>query len=79
MVGLPERSGRVALAEDMQMDAIDESGKNSEFFVHYTMNIFASKSGHLSNRLIERFFFNFSKHFTVFYDFSKWRVSNLEK
>ena len=28
---------------------------------HFTMNIFCSKSGHLSNRIIERFFFILSK------------------
>ena len=41
------------------------------------MNIFGSKSGHLSNRIIERFFFIFSKLFAVFDDFSKWRVPNV--
>ena len=40
------------------------------------MNIFGSKSGHLSNRIIGRFFFIFSKHFAVFDDYSKWRVPN---
>ena len=42
----------------------------------YTVNIFGSKSGHLSNRIIERFFFIFSKLFAVFDDFSKWRLSS---
>ena len=41
------------------------------------MNIFGSKSGHLSNRIIERFFFVITKLFAVFDDFSKWRVPNV--
>ena len=51
---------------------------NYEYYSsHRTMNIFGSKSGHLSNRIIEIFFFIFSKHFAVFDDFSKWRVPNV--
>ena len=42
-----------------------------------TVNIFGSKSGHLSNRIIERFFFIFSKVFAVFDDFPNWRVPNV--
>ena len=45
----------------------------------HTVNIFDSKSGHLSNRIIERFFLIFSKHFAVFDDFSKWRVPKNSK
>ena len=41
------------------------------------MNIFGSKTGHLSNRIIERFFFIFSKLFAVFDEFSKRRVPNV--
>ena len=41
------------------------------------MNIFGSKRGHLSNRIIERFFCIFSKLFSVFDDLSKWRVPNV--
>ena len=40
------------------------------------MNIFGSKSGHLSNRIIERFLF---KYFAVFNGFSKWRMPNVLK
>ena len=40
-----------------------------------TMDIFCSKSGHLSNRIIVRFLFIFSKKIAVVFDhFSKWRV-----
>ena len=46
-------------------------------FQQHTMNIFDSKSGHLSNRIIERFFFIFSKLFAVFDDFSKYGVPNV--
>jgi len=41
------------------------------------VNIFGSKSGHLSNRVIARFFFIFSKIFAVFDDFPKCRVPNV--
>ena len=42
----------------------------------YIVKFFGSKSGHLSNRMIERFFFIFSKLYAVFDDFSKWRMPN---
>ena len=52
-------------------------------YLHYIVNIFGSKSSHLCNRIIERFFYIFSKLFAVFDDFSKWRwlnvLQNLEK
>ena len=35
------------------------------------------KQAILSDRIIERFFFIFSKFFAVFDDFSKWRVPNV--
>ena len=46
---------------------------------HCTVDIFGSKSGHLSNRIIARFFFIFSYKFAVFEDFSKWRVPNVQQ
>ena len=41
-----------------------------------TVNIFGSKSSHLSNRIIGRFVFIFPKFFAVIDAFSKWRVQN---
>ena len=49
----------------------------NNIIMYGTVNIFCFKSGHLSNRIIERFFFIFSKLFAVFDDFSKWRVRNV--
>ena len=44
-----------------------------------TMDIFSSKSGHLSNRIIVSFLLIFSKKIAVFDDFSKWRVPNVQQ
>ena len=44
-----------------------------------TVNIFVSHSGHLNNRIIERFFFIFPHFFAVEDDFTKWRVPNVQQ
>lgn len=41
------------------------------------MNI--SKRGHVINIIIGRFYFIFSKKNSLFDDFSKWRVSNMQQ
>ena len=42
--------------------------------IYTSLNFVDSKSDHLSIRIIEIFFFILSKLFTVFDNFSKWRV-----
>ena len=66
---------RSIIKMDFLLELQQPPGKG--IFLRYTMNIFGSKSGHLSNRIIERFFFIFFKLFAVFDDFSKWRVPNV--